>query len=62
MADDEEQATDPSSPLDSTQPAPDSFSNVEGTTPLTNNYPVTTHNDKESHRYDTDKKLVIDWV
>ncbi|XP_065916983.1 EVI5-like protein isoform X2 [Dysidea avara] len=62
MAYNEEQATDTSSHSDSTQPAPDSVPNVEGTAPLTNNYPVTTHNDKDSHRYDTDKKLVIDWV
>jgi len=61
MADHEEQAIDPSSPSDSSQPAPNSYPNVEGTTSLTNNYP-TTQNNMDSHRYDTDKKLVIDWV
>jgi len=59
---DNEKATDPSSPSDSSQPASDSSPNIKGTSPFTNNYPITTHNDKDSHRYGTDKKLVIDWV
>ena len=59
---DNEKATDPSSPSDCSQPASDNSPNIEGTSPFTNNYPVTMHNNKDSYRYDTDKKLVIDWV